>query len=176
MTGSARAARPVCGALAEPGGGTEHKRSAAGVVGGRRPACRHGCVVLRRTLRRFASERRGFGRKYVTTRIADGDPGAECQVDLVYLGKHADADDGRRRQAHALISSRCCSKHKFVWLFYSQTSWKSSRQVGELAITNSLAFASLPNTSTMAVRIGWLRCDNGCGSLEYAFAQPEATS
>ena len=47
---------------------------------------RQGCVVPYRTLHRFASERCGFGRKDLTVRVADGDPGVECQIDFGYLG------------------------------------------------------------------------------------------
>ena len=47
---------------------------------------RQGCVVPYRTLHRFACERCGFGRKDTTVRVADGDPGIECQLDFGYLG------------------------------------------------------------------------------------------
>lgn len=47
---------------------------------------RQGCVVPYRTLHRFACERCGFGRKDTTVRVADGDPGVECQIDFGYLG------------------------------------------------------------------------------------------
>ena len=82
---------------------------------------RQGCVVPYRTLHRFASERCGFGRKDTTVRVADGDPGVECQIDFGYLGMLTDAEDGRRRKVHALIFSAVYSRHMFVWLSYSQT-------------------------------------------------------
>jgi transposase len=53
--------------------------------------------------------------------VADGDPGAECQIDFGYLGMLTDADDGRRRKVHALIFTTVYSRHMFVWLSYSQT-------------------------------------------------------
>ncbi|WP_371871031.1 hypothetical protein [Mycolicibacterium agri] len=99
-------------------------------TGGQRPLtvtkihtllARQGCVVPYRTLHRFASERCGFGRKDLTVRVADGDPGVECQVDFGYLGMLTDADDGRRRKVHALIFTAVYSRHMFVWLSYSQT-------------------------------------------------------
>jgi hypothetical protein len=43
---------------------------------------RQGAVVPYRTLNRFAGERCGFGRKGTTVRVADGDPGVECQIDF----------------------------------------------------------------------------------------------
>ncbi|GLP83012.1 hypothetical protein TUM20984_44320 [Mycobacterium antarcticum] len=82
---------------------------------------RQGCLVPYRTLNRFASERCGFGRKDTTVRVADGDPGVECQIDFGYLGMLTDAGDGRRRKVHALIFTAVYSRHMFVWLSYSQT-------------------------------------------------------
>jgi transposase len=82
---------------------------------------RQGCAVPYRTLHRFACERCGFGRKTTTMRVADGDPGVECQVDFGYLGMLTDTDGGRRRKVHALIFTAVYSRHMFVWLSYSQT-------------------------------------------------------
>lgn len=82
---------------------------------------RQGCAVPYRTLNRFAGERCGFGRKDTTVRVADGDPGVECQIDFGYLGMLTDAEDGRRRKVHALIFTAVYSRHVFVWLSYSQT-------------------------------------------------------
>ena len=47
---------------------------------------RRGVVVPYRTLHRFCVERCGFGRTASTVRVADGEPGAECQLDFGYLG------------------------------------------------------------------------------------------
>ena len=47
---------------------------------------RRGVVVPYRTLHRFCVERCGFGRTAATVRVADGEPGAECQLDFGYLG------------------------------------------------------------------------------------------
>ena len=82
---------------------------------------RQGCVVPYRTLHRFASERCGFGRKDTTVRVADGQPGIECQIDFGYLGMLTDTADGRRRKVYALIFTAVYSRHMFVWLSYSQT-------------------------------------------------------
>ncbi len=64
---------------------------------------RRGVAVPYRTLHRFAVERCGFGRRQSTVRVADGDPGAECQVDFGRLGVVHDPATGRRRAVHALI-------------------------------------------------------------------------
>jgi transposase len=82
---------------------------------------RRGVVVPYRTLHRFCVERCGFGRTAATVRVADGEPGAECQIDFGYLGMLADPVTGRRRKVHALIFTACYSRHMFVWLSFSQT-------------------------------------------------------
>ena len=51
---------------------------------------RRGVVVPYRTLHRFCAERCGFGPAASTVRVADGEPGMECQIDFGYLGLLAD--------------------------------------------------------------------------------------
>jgi transposase len=84
---------------------------------------RRGVVVPYRTLHRFASERCGFGRRQPTVRVADGEPGVECQLDFARLGLIPDpaSGPGRRRVVHALIFTAVYSRHMFVWLSHSQT-------------------------------------------------------
>src|SRR5262245_16057897 len=82
---------------------------------------RRGIVVAYRTLHRFCVERCGFGRTAATVRVADGEPGAECQLDFGYLGLLFDPVSGRQRKVHALIFTACYSRHMFVWLSFTQT-------------------------------------------------------
>jgi transposase len=82
---------------------------------------RRGVVVPYRTLHRFCVERCGFGRTAATVRVADGEPGMECQLDFGYLGLLADPMTGRQRKVHALIFTACYSRHMFVWLSFTQT-------------------------------------------------------
>jgi transposase len=83
---------------------------------------RRGIVVPYRTLHRFCAERCGYGRAAATTvRVADGEPGAECQLDFGYLGMLADPVTGRQRKVHALIFTAVYSRHMFVWLSFTQT-------------------------------------------------------
>jgi len=83
---------------------------------------RRGVVVPYRTLHRFCAERCGYGRTAATTvRVADGEPGAECQLDFGYLGLLFDPVSGRQRKVHALIFTACYSRHMFVWLSFTQT-------------------------------------------------------
>jgi transposase len=82
---------------------------------------RRGVLVPYRTLHRFAAERCGFGRRQPTLRVADGEPGVECQLDFGRLGLFADSGTGRRRAVHGLIFTAVYSRHQFVWLSFSQT-------------------------------------------------------
>jgi transposase len=82
---------------------------------------RQGVLVPYRTLHRFAVERCGFGRSRATVRVADGEPGVECQIDFGRLGMLHDPDTGRRRAVHALIFTAVYSRHMFVWLSFTQT-------------------------------------------------------
>lgn len=82
---------------------------------------RCGVVVPYRTLHRFAVEQCGFGRRRSTVRVADGEPGVECQLDFGRLGLVADPVAGRRRVAHALIFTAVYSRQVFVWLSFTQT-------------------------------------------------------
>jgi transposase len=82
---------------------------------------RQGITVPYRTLHRFCVERCGFGKTAATVRVADGEPGMECQVDFGYLGLLADPVSGRQRKVHALIFTAVYSRHMFVWLSFTQT-------------------------------------------------------
>lgn len=82
---------------------------------------RQGVAVPYRTLHRFAVERCGFRVGRSTVRVADGEPGVECQLDFAQLGLLTDPETERRRKVHALIFTAVVSRHMFVWLTYSQT-------------------------------------------------------
>jgi transposase len=82
---------------------------------------RRGCRVPYRTLHRFAVERCGFRVKSTTVRVADGEPGVECQIDFAQMGFICDSETGKKRRVHALIFTAVVSRHMFVWLTYSQT-------------------------------------------------------
>ena len=83
---------------------------------------RQGVAVPYRTLHRFAVERCGFSSgRGTTVRVADGEPGVECQLDFAQMGLLVDPETGRRRKVHALIFTAVLSRHMFVWLSYSQT-------------------------------------------------------
>lgn len=60
---------------------------------------RRGVIVPYRTLHRFAVSELGFGRGRATVRLADGEPGAEVQVDFGRMGLVPDPRSDRRRVA-----------------------------------------------------------------------------
>jgi transposase len=84
---------------------------------------RRGVVVPERTLHRYALEvcDVGRGRRTATVRVADGEPGDECQVDFGRLGLMPDPAIGRCRVCHALIFTPVVSRYSFVWLSFRQT-------------------------------------------------------
>ena len=83
---------------------------------------RRGLVVPERTLHRYALEvcDVGRGRRGVTVRVDDGEPGDECQVDFGKLGLVFDSNAGRRRVCQALIFTPVVSRYSFVWLSFRQ--------------------------------------------------------
>ena len=82
---------------------------------------REGVVVPERTLHRYALVACEHGRGRRTVRVADGEPGAELQVDFGRMGLVPDPVAGRSRVCHALIFTACWSRHCFVWLTFTQT-------------------------------------------------------
>ena len=81
---------------------------------------RRGVQVPYRTLNRFAIERCEFGSRQATVRVADGEPGVECQIDFGRMGLVPDPAVGRKRVCQALIFTACYSRHSFVWLSFGQ--------------------------------------------------------
>ena len=83
---------------------------------------RRGVVVPERTLHRYALEvcDIGRGRRGTTVRVADGEPGDECQIDFGRLGLIPDRAVGRHRVCHALIFTPVVSRYSFVWLSFRQ--------------------------------------------------------
>jgi hypothetical protein len=78
-------------------------------------------VVPQRTLHRYALEVCEHGRRKTTVRVADGEPGAELQVDFGRMGLIPDPASGRSRVCQALIFTAGFSRHCFVWLTFRQT-------------------------------------------------------
>ena len=83
---------------------------------------REGIVVPERTLHRYALVVLGHARgaRRATVRVADCEPGAECQVDFGRMGLLEDPGAGRRRVVRALIFTAVYSRHCFAWLTFRQ--------------------------------------------------------
>ncbi len=81
---------------------------------------RQGVVVAERTLHRFVAERCAAPGSKVTTRVDDGPPGGELQVDFGDLGL-IPAGESRRRKLRALVFTACFSRYMFVYLTFSMT-------------------------------------------------------
>ena len=136
---------------------------------------RRGVVVPYRTLHRFCAERCGYGRTAATTvRVADGEPGAECQLDFGYLGLLFDPVSGRQRKVHALIFTACYSRHMFVWLSFTQTlaafiagceaAWVFFGGVFKVLIPdNASAIVADADAVNPRFTVGWLDYAQHCG-------------
>jgi hypothetical protein len=136
---------------------------------------RRGVVVPYRTLHRFCTERCGFGRGGTTTvRVADGEPGVECQIDFAKMGLVYDPGAGRRRVTHALIFTAVYSRHLFVWLTFSQTlaaviegceaAWRFFGGVfGVLVPDNASAIVADADAVNPRFTVGWLDYTQHCG-------------
>ena len=136
---------------------------------------RRGVVVPYRTLHRFCTERAGFGRGGRTTvRVADGQPGVECQIDFARMGLVYDPGSGRRRVTHALIFTAVCSRHMFVWLTFSQTlaaliagceaAWRFFGGVFRVLVPdNASAIVADADAVNPRFTIGWLDYAQHCG-------------
>jgi transposase len=83
---------------------------------------REGVVLPLRTVQRYVTvvcgRTRGQG---PTVRVADGEPGVECQLDFGRMGFVPDPATGRNRVVYALLFTACYSRHQFVWLSHRQT-------------------------------------------------------
>ena len=84
---------------------------------------RQGTVVPQRTLHRYALEELGVGPsvRCTTVRVADGEPGSECQIDFGKMGLIPDPTTDRRRVVWALIFTAVYSRHCYVHLGFRQT-------------------------------------------------------
>lgn len=73
------------------------------------------------TLRRFAVQELGFGRKAATVLLEDPPAGQEAQVDFGRMGMMLDPETGRMRKLWALIVTLSYSRYQFVWPTFTQT-------------------------------------------------------
>jgi transposase len=82
---------------------------------------REGVAVGYQTLRRFALEQLGFGHSPPSVPVADGEPGAEVQVDTGWMTMLEPDMLGRRRRFRAWIFTAGLSRHRFVYPVLHET-------------------------------------------------------
>jgi transposase len=135
---------------------------------------RRGVVVPYRTLHRFCVACCGSGRAGQTVRVADGEPGVECQLDFGKMGMLHDPAAGRRRTVHALIFTAVYSRHMFVWLSFSQTleaviagceaAWAFFGGVFKVLIPDNMsAVVADADALNPKLTVGWLDYAQHCG-------------
>jgi len=82
---------------------------------------RDGVSASYATLRRFAIDELGWGKRAPTVRIEDSGPGEEAQIDFGCMGLMHDAATGRKRKLWALIVTLVHSRYQFVYPTFDQT-------------------------------------------------------
>jgi transposase len=136
---------------------------------------REGLVVPYRTLHRFCVGCLGSGgRGGVTVRVADGEPGGECQLDFGRLGMIYDPASGRTRLVEVLIFTAVYSRHMFVWLSLSealeavicgcQAAWRFFGGVFRVLIPDNMgAIVAQADAVNPRFTAGWLDYAQHCG-------------
>lgn len=82
---------------------------------------RRGVEIPYATLHRFAVTELDYGRGRRTIPVADGEPGAECQIDTGWVGWLERDLFGKRRRFRAWIFTPVRSRHRFVWPAFRET-------------------------------------------------------
>jgi transposase len=82
---------------------------------------RRGHSVPYSTLYRFAVAELGFGRAAPSVPILDCKPGEEVQLDTGWVGTLEPDLFGKRRRFRAWIFTSVCTRHRFVWPCFSET-------------------------------------------------------
>jgi hypothetical protein len=87
----------------------------------RKLLARRGVIVPYATLHRFAVAELDFGRGAPTIPVADGEPGQEVQLDTGWMTLLEPDEHGRRRRFRAWIFTAVCSRHRFVYPTFHET-------------------------------------------------------
>lgn len=82
---------------------------------------RRGQAVPYSTLHRFAVAELGFGRAAPSVPVLDCAPGKEVQLDTGWVGTLEPDLFGKRRRFRAWIFTSVCSRHRFVWPCFKET-------------------------------------------------------
>jgi len=87
----------------------------------RKLLARQGVVIAYPTLYRFAVLELQFGQTATTLPVLDGDPGQELQIDTGWVGWLMPPPPAPRRRFRAWIFSAVCSRHRFVYPTFEET-------------------------------------------------------
>lgn len=87
----------------------------------RRLLLRQGIAIPYATLHRFAVAELDYGRGRRTMPVADPEPGIEIQLDTGWIGAFEPDLFGKRRRFRAWIFTAVCSRHRFVWPVFRET-------------------------------------------------------
>lgn len=81
---------------------------------------RDGMTASYATLRRFAQDELGWGKRAVTVRLDDAAPGDEAQIDFGLMGMMFDPETGRERKLWVLVVHLSLSRYSFVYPTFTQ--------------------------------------------------------
>lgn len=87
----------------------------------RRLLLRQGIEIPYATLHRFAVAELDYGRGRRTIPVSDPEPGIEVQLDTGWVGAFAPDLVGKQRRFRAWIFTAVCSRHRFVWPVFRET-------------------------------------------------------
>jgi len=134
---------------------------------------RRGVVIPYDTLRRYALAELGFGRRGPTVPVADGEPGAEVQLDTGWMGLLERDLFGQRRRFRAWIFTAVRSRHRFVYPVFRETT-ATAIEACEAAwafFGGVFKVLIVDNTKAMVVRADPLQPKLVEAFLEYAQAR-----
>jgi transposase len=72
------------------------------------------------TLRRFAQDERGWGKRAASIRLDDSAPGEEAQIDFGCMGTMLDSESGKQRKLWVLVVQLTHSRYSFVYPTFTQ--------------------------------------------------------
>jgi transposase len=81
---------------------------------------RDGITSSYATLRRFAMDELGWGKRTASVRLDDPEPGEEAQVDFGCMGSMLDRQSGRERKLWVLVVHLSHSRYSFVYPTFTQ--------------------------------------------------------
>lgn len=133
---------------------------------------RRGVDIPYPTLHRFAVTELGYGRGARTIPVADGEPGAEVQIDTGWVGWLVDLF-GKRRRFRAWIFTAVVSRHRFVWPVFRETTETAIEACEEAwAFFDGIFGVLIPdNTKAIIVEADPLSPRINATFLEYAQAR-----